>query len=115
MNTEIEGCVNRATVVADDTANPITAGGVVGALLEGSTVRNCKHYGTLYFQLYGDPKKTFAGGGVAGTSVDGTTIDDCRFGGQFQGKSGDPVALTADDVCSDSNFTGSGNTLWDGK
>lgn len=115
MNTEIEGCVNRATVVADDTANPITAGGVVGALLEGSTVRNCKHYGTLYFQLYGDPKKTFAGGGVAGTSVKGTTIDDCRFGGQFQGKSGDPVALTADDVCSDSNFTGSGNTLWDGK
>lgn len=114
MNTEIEGCVNRATVVADDTANPITAGGVVGALLEGSAVRNCKHYGTLYCQLYGDSDK-FAGGGVAGTSVKGTTIDDCRFGGQFQGKSGDPVALTDGNVCSDSNFTGSGNTLWDGK
>ena len=113
MNTEIEECLNRATVVADDTANPITAGGVVGALLEGSVVRNCKHYGTLYCQLYGNSK--FVGGGIAGTSVDGTTINDCRFGGQFKGKSGDPVALTADDVCGDSNFSGSGNTLWDGK
>ena len=113
MNTEIEECLNRATVVADDTANPITAGGVVGALLEGSVVRNCKHYGTLYCQLYGNSK--FVGGGIAGTSVDGTTINDCRFGGQFKGKSVDPVALTADDVCGDSNFSGSGNTLWDGK
>lgn len=113
MNTEIEGCVNRATVVADDTANPITVGGVVGALLEGSAVRDCKHYGTLYCQVYGT--KSIAGGGIAGTSVKGTTINDCRFGGQFRGKSGDPVALTDGNVCSDSNFTGSGNTLWDGK
>ncbi|MCD8033848.1 MAG: BACON domain-containing protein [Alistipes sp.] len=113
VNAQIEGCVNQATVTVDDTASPITIGGVVGALLEGSAVRDCKHYGVLYSQVYGS--KTIAGGGVAGTSVKGTTIDDCRFGGQFQGKSGDPVALTADDVCSDSNFTGSGNTLWDGK
>ena len=55
------------------------------------------------------------GGGIAGTSVAGTTIDDCRFGGQFKGSSGDPVALMSDNVCGDKNFTGSGNTLWDGK
>lgn len=113
MNTEIEGCVNRATVTAADTAIPITVGGVVGALLNGSAVRDCRHYGILYSPVYGT--KAIAGGGIAGTSVEGTTINDCRFGGQFKGKSGDPVALTSGDVCSDSNFTGSGNTLWDGK
>ena len=62
---------------------------------------------------YGQAK--FVGGGIAGTSVAGTTIDDCRFGGQFKGSSGDPVALMSDNVCGDKNFTGSGNTLWDGK
>lgn len=115
MNTQIEGCLNRATVTADGTGDATTVklGGVVGDLSEGSAVRSSDHYGILYSQTYGQAK--FVGGGIAGTSVKGTTIDDCRFGGQFKGSSGDPVALTADDVCSDSNFTGSGNTLWDGK
>lgn len=115
MNTQIEGCLNRATVTADGTGDATTVklGGVVGDLSEGSAVRSSKHYGILYSQTYGQTK--FVGGGIAGTSVAGTTIDDCSFGGQFKGSSGDPVALTADDVCSDSNFTGSGNTLWDGK
>lgn len=115
MNTQIEGCLNRATVTADGTGDATTVklGGVVGDLSEGSAVRSSDHYGILYSQTYGQAK--FVGGGIAGTSVKGTTIDDCRFGGQFKGSSGDPVALTAGDVCGDSNFTGSGNTLWDGK
>ena len=116
MNTQIEGCLNRATVTADGTGeatNAVKLGGIVGDLSEGSSVQNSRHYGILYSQVYGTDAITC--GGVAGTSVTGTTINDCRFGGQFKGKSGDPVALTAGDVCGDSNFTGSGNTLWDGK
>ena len=115
MNTQIEGCLNRATVTADGTGDATTVklGGVVGDLSEGSAVRSCDHYGMLYSQTYGQAK--FVGGGIAGTSVAGTTIDDCRFGGQFKGSSGDPVALMSDNVCGDKNFTGSGNTLWDGK
>lgn len=115
MNTQIEGCLNRATVTADGTGDATTVklGGVVGDLSEGSSVRSCDHYGMLYSQTYGQAK--FVGGGIAGTSVAGTTIDDCRFGGQFKGSSGDPVALMSDNVCGDKNFTGSGNTLWDGK
>jgi len=115
MNTQIEGCLNRATVTADGTGDATTVklGGVVGDLFEGSSVRSCDHYGMLYSQTYGQAK--FVGGGIAGTSVAGTTIDDCRFGGQFKGSSGDPVALMSDNVCGDKNFTGSGNTLWDGK
>lgn len=115
MNTQIEGCLNRATVTADGTGDATTVklGGVVGDLSEGSSVRSCDHYGMLYSQTYGQAK--FVGGGIAGTSVAGITIDDCRFGGQFKGSSGDPVALMSDNVCGDKNFTGSGNTLWDGK
>ena len=115
MNTQIEGCLNRATVTADGTGDATTVklGGVVGDLSEGSAVRSSDHYGILYSQTYGQAK--FGGGGIAGTSVAGTTIDDCRFGGQFKGSSGDPVALMSDNVSGDKNFTGTGTPLRDGK
>ena len=114
LHTQVENCLNRATVTADGTgdATVVKFGGIVGALDDGSSIRGCKHYGTLYSQTYGTAK--FAGGGILGTSVSGTTVDECGFGGQIKSPK-EVVDLTLDKICSDSKFTGSGNYLWDGK
>lgn len=118
VNTRIEGCLNQATLAADGTGTTtiILIGGIVADLSDGSSVSDCKHYGTLYSPLYGSApgQFTLSGGGIAGASVAGTTIEKCGFGGQFKGKSA-TADLTIENLCNDSNFSGSGNYLWDGK
>lgn len=115
MNTRIEECLNRATVSADGTGsatNNIRLGGVVGYLSGNSSVSDSRHFGTLFSRQYG--QKSLFEGGIAGVSDAGTSIENCYFGGELKGES-ESRALTSDDICSDANFSGSGNQLWDGE
>ncbi len=118
MNSQITGCVNRAMVVADGTgdANPANLGGLVGVLSKGSSMSDCRHYGVVYDRNY---TSTTVWGGVAGVSVAGVTIDNCGFGGIYRksidSSNSTETAIKLSDICGDTNFTGSGNSLWDGK
>lgn len=118
LKSQVTGCVNQAMVVADGTgdANPANLGGIVGLLSEGSAILACKHYGVIYDRNY---TTTTIWGSLVGISVSGTTIDNCGFGGIYRksidSSTSTETAITLLDLCGDSNFTGSGNTLWDGK
>ena len=122
LNAQIEGCLNKALVFADGAGDAVTVkvGGIVGALGENSTVRGSKHYGVVYPKIYGSTAKpeykVLTSGGIAGVSAKGTVIENCGFGGQLKGADdAHTFEMKLGNICSDTNFTGSGNTLWDGK
>ena len=122
LNAQIEGCLNKALVFADGTGDAVTvkAGGIVGDLGENSAVRGSKHYGVVYPKIYGSTAKpeykVLTSGGIAGVSVKGTVIENCGFGGQLKGADdAHTFEMKLENICSDTNFTGSGNSLWDGK
>lgn len=124
LNTQIEDCLNRGTVLADyagdaaKNAGP-KVGGIVGNLQAGSTVRNCKHYGLVNLPSYNTASYlTLTAGGIAGASAAGTEISNCGFGGKIGGGKNAtvPFDMTSVNVCGDTNFTAStANYLWDGK
>mgnify|MGYP000883758243 CR=1 FL=1 len=122
LNAQIEDCLNKALVFADGTGDAVTvkAGGIVGDLGENSAVRGSKHYGVVYPKIYGSTAKpeykVLTSGGIAGVSVKGTVIENCGFGGQLKGADdAHTFEMKLENICSDTNFTGSGNSLWDGK
>lgn len=122
LNAQIEGCLNKALVFADGTGDAVTvkAGGIVGDLGENSAVRGSKHYGVVYPKIYGSTAKpeykVLTSGGIAGVSVKGAVIENCGFGGQLKGADdAHTFEMKLENICSDTNFTGSGNSLWDGK
>lgn len=122
FNAQIEGCLNKALVSADGAGDAVTvkAGGIVGDLGENSAVRGSKHYGVVYPKIYGSTAKpeykVLTSGGIAGVSVKGTVIENCGFGGQLKGADdAHTFEMKLENICSDTNFTGSGNSLWDGK
>lgn len=122
LNAQIEGCLNKALVFADGTGDAVTvkAGGIVGDLGENSAVRGSKHYGVVYPKIYGSTAKpeykVLTSGGIAGVSVKGAVIENCGFGGQLKGTDdAHTFEMKLENICSDTNFTGSGNSLWDGK
>ena len=122
LNAQIEGCLNKALVFADGTGDAVTvkAGGIVGDLGENSAVRGSKHYGVVYPKIYGSTAKpeykVLTSGGIAGVSVKGAVIENCGFGGQLKGADdAHTFEMKLGNICSDTNFPGSGNTLWDGK
>lgn len=122
LNAQIEGCLNKALVFADGTGDAVTvkAGGIVGDLGENSAVRGSKHYGVVYPKIYGSTAKpeykVLTSGGIAGVSVKGTVIENCGFGGLLKGADdAHTFEMKLENICSDTNFTGSGNSLWDGK
>ena len=122
LNAQIEGCLNKALVFADGAGDAVTVkvGGIVGDLGENSAVRGSKHYGVVYPKIYGSTAKpeykVLTSGGIAGVSAKGTVIENCGFGGQLKGADdAHTFEMKLGNICSDTNFTGSGNTLWDGK
>ena len=122
LNAQIEGCLNKALVFADGAGDAVTvkAGGIVGDLGENSAVRGSKHYGVVYSKIYGSTAKpeykVLTSGGIAGVSVKGAVIENCGFGGQLKGADdAHTFEMKLENICSDTNFTGSGNSLWDGK
>ena len=95
-------------------------GGIVGDLGENSAVRGSKDYGVVYTKIYGSTAKpeykVLTSGGIAGVSAKGTVIENCGFGGQLKGADdAHTFEMKLGNICSDTNFAGSGNTLWDGK
>ena len=122
LNAQIEGCLNKALVFADGAGDAVTVkvGGIVGDLGENSAVRGSKHYGVVYPKIYGSTAKpeykVLTSGGIAGVSAKGTVIENCGFGGQLKGADdAHTFEMKLGNICSDTNFTGLGNTLWDGK
>lgn len=123
VNTQIENCINKSTVLTDYAGDgsldgQTIAGGIVGVLGANSSVKSCKHRGVVITVEYGNGTyKTLSMGGVAGKSVAGTEISNCGFGGQLKGKTAEyTYEMTLNHVCSDKNFTAvTPNYLWDGK